>query len=169
MLCVLFKKDGPGPRNGAQYGAPFKDEDWSDDEQQNTDVPATTNAPAILHGETSLVVASSPHVPTKDCFGGVISESCVSDFLPATTTTSDLPVSHLNDAAHTPLSAAPLLDSNCTASLAPPALQAPNNYDDIYSMLDLFVDEDEYLRFSEFNNTEVGAQHHLSLALCHNI
>lgn len=32
MLCKVFQKSGPGPRNGAQYGAPFKEEDWEDDE-----------------------------------------------------------------------------------------------------------------------------------------
>ncbi|KAL0672446.1 hypothetical protein Bca4012_000426 [Brassica carinata] len=154
VLCVLFKKDGPGPRNGAQYGAPFNEEDWSDQEQ-HTDVPSSSNL-AILHrpnAETSLVVAPS-HDPNKDCFVGMVSESCVSDFAPSTaTTTRELP--HLNDAAHTPLSATPLLDSNSTASLGP-TLQAPtNNYDDIYSMLDRFVDEDECLPFCEPNNNEV--------------
>ncbi|KAJ4911798.1 NAC domain containing protein 82 [Raphanus sativus] len=164
VLCVLFKKDGPGPRNGAQYGAPYKDEDWSD-EEHDTGVPAT-NAPAVLHGETSLVVASSSHVPNKDCFVGMIAESCVSDFLQATTTASDLP--QLNDAANTPLSAAaPLLDSNSIASLAPPTLEAPNNDDDLYSMLlDLFVDEDEYFRFSEFNNTEMRHDPNVSAPIC---
>ncbi|XP_023515323.1 NAC domain-containing protein 17-like [Cucurbita pepo subsp. pepo] len=28
----VFKKSGPGPKNGEQYGAPFKEEDWVDDE-----------------------------------------------------------------------------------------------------------------------------------------
>jgi hypothetical protein len=28
----VFQKEGPGPRNGAQYGRPFNEEDWSDDE-----------------------------------------------------------------------------------------------------------------------------------------
>ncbi|XP_039010619.1 NAC domain-containing protein 82-like [Hibiscus syriacus] len=32
VLCVLFNKDGKGPKNDAQYGAPFKDDDWSDDD-----------------------------------------------------------------------------------------------------------------------------------------
>ncbi|XP_065874187.1 uncharacterized protein [Euphorbia lathyris] len=32
VLCSIFKKDGPGPRNGAQYGAPFNEEDWDDDD-----------------------------------------------------------------------------------------------------------------------------------------
>lgn len=31
MVCAIFKKDGPGPRNGAQYGAPFKEQEWEDD------------------------------------------------------------------------------------------------------------------------------------------
>lgn len=31
MLCKVFQKSGPGPKNGAQYGAPFKEEDWEDD------------------------------------------------------------------------------------------------------------------------------------------
>lgn len=31
VLCKVFKKSGPGPKNGAQYGAPFEEEDWEDD------------------------------------------------------------------------------------------------------------------------------------------
>ncbi|MCD7469217.1 hypothetical protein HAX54_008078 [Datura stramonium] len=31
VLCKVFQKSGPGPKNGAQYGAPFKEEDWEDD------------------------------------------------------------------------------------------------------------------------------------------
>ncbi|KAA8546998.1 hypothetical protein F0562_003427 [Nyssa sinensis] len=31
VLCKIFKKSGPGPKNGAQYGAPFNEEDWNDD------------------------------------------------------------------------------------------------------------------------------------------
>ncbi|KAK4775231.1 hypothetical protein SAY86_010166 [Trapa natans] len=30
VICVIFKKDGRGPRNGAQYGAPFKEQEWED-------------------------------------------------------------------------------------------------------------------------------------------
>ncbi|CAN7005167.1 unnamed protein product [Brassica rapa subsp. trilocularis] len=162
VLCVLFKKDGPGPRNGAQYGAPFNEEDWSDQEQ-NTDVPSSSNLAILLppNAETSLVVAPS-QAPNKDCFVGMVSESCVSDFVPSTATTArELP--NLNDAAHTPLSAAPLLDSNSTASLMP-TLQAPtNDNDDIYSMLDLFVDDDEFLRVCEPNNNEAGVIHDTSV------
>ncbi|XP_004290458.1 PREDICTED: NAC domain-containing protein 86-like [Fragaria vesca subsp. vesca] len=31
-LYKVFKKSGPGPKNGEQYGAPFREEDWADDE-----------------------------------------------------------------------------------------------------------------------------------------
>lgn len=155
MLCVLFKKDGPGPRNGAQYGAPFKEEDWSDEEHR-TDIPNTSNAAIFLHGhnaETSPAVAPS-HDSNKACVGGMISESCVSDFPPATATaTNSVTAAHLTDAANTPVSA-PLLDPNSSASMAQ-TLQAPNDDDDIYAMLDLFVEEDDYLRFCQTNNNEV--------------
>ena len=32
VICKVFQKEGPGPRNGAQYGRPFNEEDWSDNE-----------------------------------------------------------------------------------------------------------------------------------------
>lgn len=32
MLCRVFQKSGSGPKNGEQYGAPFIEEEWEDDE-----------------------------------------------------------------------------------------------------------------------------------------
>ncbi|PIA44096.1 hypothetical protein AQUCO_01700010v1 [Aquilegia coerulea] len=32
-LYKVFKKSGPGPKNGEQYGAPFREEDWADDDE----------------------------------------------------------------------------------------------------------------------------------------
>lgn len=31
MLCEVFEKSGLGPRNGEQYGVPFREEEWADD------------------------------------------------------------------------------------------------------------------------------------------
>ncbi|XP_074269393.1 NAC domain-containing protein 17-like [Silene latifolia] len=31
-IYKMFKKSGPGPKNGEQYGAPFREEDWVDDD-----------------------------------------------------------------------------------------------------------------------------------------
>lgn len=52
-LYKVFKKSGPGPKNGEQYGAPFREEDWADDdvevrcvaEQEIPVKPANGNAP----------------------------------------------------------------------------------------------------------------------------
>ncbi|KAJ9555887.1 hypothetical protein OSB04_010501 [Centaurea solstitialis] len=35
VLCKIFKKAGAGPKNGAQYGAPFNEEEWEDDDVGN--------------------------------------------------------------------------------------------------------------------------------------
>lgn len=35
-LYKLFRKSGPGPKNGEQYGAPFKEEEWDEDVPDNS-------------------------------------------------------------------------------------------------------------------------------------
>lgn len=42
VLCKIYEKDGPGPRNGAQYGAPFVEEEWEDDDDGEADVPSAS-------------------------------------------------------------------------------------------------------------------------------
>nr|XP_043621150.1 NAC domain-containing protein 82-like [Erigeron canadensis] len=34
-LCRLFEKSGAGPKNGAQYGAPFEEEEWVDEDDES--------------------------------------------------------------------------------------------------------------------------------------
>ncbi|XP_065881184.1 NAC domain-containing protein 17-like [Euphorbia lathyris] len=65
-LCKVYKKSGPGPKNGEQYGAPFKEEEWADDEcagvvnsvapvkQQNVVAPPADNTKAIAQVELPL-------------------------------------------------------------------------------------------------------------------
>ncbi|KAL6578114.1 hypothetical protein OROMI_010442 [Orobanche minor] len=36
VLCRVFQKSGSGPKNGEQYGAPFVEEDWDNDELEMT-------------------------------------------------------------------------------------------------------------------------------------
>ncbi|CAA2989254.1 NAC domain-containing 82-like isoform X1 [Olea europaea subsp. europaea] len=33
VLCKVFEKKGPGPKNGAQYGAPFNEAEWDNDDE----------------------------------------------------------------------------------------------------------------------------------------
>ncbi|XP_055833891.1 NAC domain-containing protein 17-like [Solanum dulcamara] len=44
-LYKVFKKSGPGPKNGEQYGAPFREEDWVDDECLNPKVSVQQESP----------------------------------------------------------------------------------------------------------------------------
>ncbi|KAH0683538.1 hypothetical protein KY289_021290 [Solanum tuberosum] len=50
-LYKVFKKSGPGPKNGEQYGAPFREEDWVDDECLNAKVPVQPES--LRHQESS--------------------------------------------------------------------------------------------------------------------
>ncbi|KAK9072069.1 hypothetical protein SSX86_008501 [Deinandra increscens subsp. villosa] len=43
VLCKIFKKSGSGPKNGQQYGAPFNEEDWEED-----DLASCTRSPVIV-------------------------------------------------------------------------------------------------------------------------
>ncbi|KAL8491440.1 hypothetical protein ACS0TY_023169 [Phlomoides rotata] len=38
-LYKVYKKSGPGPKNGERYGAPFREEDWSDDDEVEVQCP----------------------------------------------------------------------------------------------------------------------------------
>lgn len=42
-LYKVYKKSGPGPKNGEQYGAPFKEESWADEDYASN--PADTITP----------------------------------------------------------------------------------------------------------------------------
>jgi hypothetical protein len=35
VVCRIFQKAGPGPQNGAQYGAPFVEEEWDKDDDED--------------------------------------------------------------------------------------------------------------------------------------
>ncbi|XP_010446263.1 PREDICTED: NAC domain-containing protein 82-like [Camelina sativa] len=148
VLCVLFKKNGLGPRHGSQYGAPYKDEDWSGDEEEDTQhlvaIPSAVNAgpgPGPSK-ETSLVATTSQSHAVKDCLtAGVISESCVSDVPPLTATV--LPPLTSDVVGYAPMSSSPLLE----------VPHVPHDDDDeLNSMLDLFsVVNDECLPFDDFD------------------
>ncbi|KAK4387785.1 NAC domain-containing protein 17 [Sesamum angolense] len=58
-LYKVYKKSGPGPKNGEQYGAPFREEDWADDEievqcliEQDNSVKQASETSPINNTET---------------------------------------------------------------------------------------------------------------------
>ncbi|KAE8665993.1 NAC domain-containing protein 53 [Hibiscus syriacus] len=72
MLYVVFKKDGMGPKNGAQYGAPFKEEEWSDDDDE-TNLPDTSS----LCGTSTVAVGSASFFPESLCVGTTVDSNWV--------------------------------------------------------------------------------------------
>ncbi|XP_052196557.1 NAC domain-containing protein 82-like isoform X2 [Diospyros lotus] len=49
VLCKVFQKNGRGPQNGAQYGAPFNEEDWNDDAEIRAEsLPSSSLCPPAL-------------------------------------------------------------------------------------------------------------------------
>lgn len=35
VLCRIFQKSGSGPKNGEQYGAPFVEEEWEEEDEMS--------------------------------------------------------------------------------------------------------------------------------------
>lgn len=48
VLLKLFKKSGPGPKNGAQYGAPFNEEEWDTDDDNEGEISAQMLQPSEI-------------------------------------------------------------------------------------------------------------------------
>ncbi|CAK7355000.1 unnamed protein product [Dovyalis caffra] len=105
VLCVIFQKEGPGPKNGAQYGAPFNEDEWDDDDDDETEdevnvqqaiFSAVMHAPALtLPNNPNTSMATSSHVPESTCTGPP--KSCPSQ-APAIACTT-LPMVSYNDVA----------------------------------------------------------------------
>ncbi|KAJ3694697.1 hypothetical protein LUZ60_000074 [Juncus effusus] len=53
-LYKLFRKSGPGPKNGEQYGAPFREEDW-EDQIVDVSAPIIVSCQTQTQTETTLI------------------------------------------------------------------------------------------------------------------
>ncbi|KAF8411692.1 hypothetical protein HHK36_004250 [Tetracentron sinense] len=67
VLCKIFQKSGPGPKNGEQYGAPFKEEDWNDDVVNNSveyfNLADPDTPPLVLADDQSISMVKTMLVP----------------------------------------------------------------------------------------------------------
>uniref|UniRef100_A0A0C9RRN2 TSA: Wollemia nobilis Ref_Wollemi_Transcript_18804_3021 transcribed RNA sequence n=1 Tax=Wollemia nobilis TaxID=56998 RepID=A0A0C9RRN2_9CONI len=61
VLCRVFQKSGPGPKNGEQYGAPFREEDWAEGDNDGemtfltgVDIPSSSRQPSNSEPEVML-------------------------------------------------------------------------------------------------------------------
>ncbi|XVE55079.1 hypothetical protein DITRI_Ditri03aG0132100 [Diplodiscus trichospermus] len=70
-LYKVYKKSGPGPKNGEQYGAPFKEEEWGDEEYAISPVDIITSVKPPNEGIPDENVKASGQVqsPLNDVDG----------------------------------------------------------------------------------------------------
>ncbi|GMI67179.1 hypothetical protein HRI_000387200 [Hibiscus trionum] len=153
MLYVIFKKDGMGPRNGAQYGAPFKEEEWSDDDDNQTNLPGTS----FLFGTSTVAVANASCVPESLCVGPTVDSSVVHTQPSVGHTNDDVNCTTVTDTdAYTAPTCVdtPDVPMVAVANSVPASLEAPQlapvpqdqdpNDNNIVSMLDAFTEDDTY-------------------------
>ncbi|XVE86550.1 hypothetical protein DITRI_Ditri18aG0042200 [Diplodiscus trichospermus] len=162
VLCVVFKKDGMGPRNGAQYGAPFKEEDWSDDEE--------LNLPGIgsFSGMSTLAFggASSSCVPESLCAGPSVESNGLYTLPLVVNTNATVSVTadvDSNAYASPTCEGAPQVAVVADAKAVPvdapqhalvPQVQESN--DNILSMLESFTEDDAFVTCDRGEMTAAG-------------
>ncbi|XP_010530139.1 PREDICTED: NAC domain-containing protein 17-like [Tarenaya hassleriana] len=80
-LYKLYKKSGAGPKNGEQYGAPFQEEEWVDDDKEDTNnaaepMPLAVQAESAAHVDDGVLthddieellkgIADAPEAPPR--------------------------------------------------------------------------------------------------------
>ncbi|KHN31143.1 NAC domain-containing protein 78 [Glycine soja] len=94
VICRVYQKEGPGPRNGAQYGKPYEEKEWETDEEidsvQSAPVAAVCAPVPIQPSESHISVANYIHPSTSGC-AGLTSVSCVSELMPSCSTHPSAP------------------------------------------------------------------------------
>ncbi|KAK6915954.1 NAC domain [Dillenia turbinata] len=59
VLSMVLKKSDPGPRNGVEYGAPFREEDWEGSEDANVELIPPLGLPAEVLGSAGNQIGST--------------------------------------------------------------------------------------------------------------
>lgn len=71
VLCKIFEKSGPGPRNGEQHGAPFREEEWDvDDNKESITFYNPSFPPRPADCQNLAVVESSVDIDSESVARG---------------------------------------------------------------------------------------------------
>ncbi|XP_054804707.1 NAC domain-containing protein 82 [Prosopis cineraria] len=152
VLCKVFQKDGPGPRNGAQYGRPFNDEDWDDDGEIDGlgSLPlVSVHAPITISNTPGSSIATYGHPPASVCIGSS-PESCL--MYPSVPSDQVIP----NDGPQVPADDDIVAMLDCFTENDTVAVNENNNeVHSLFAMLDCFTENDT-VAVNENNNEENG-------------
>ncbi|XP_047169969.1 NAC domain-containing protein 82-like [Vigna umbellata] len=98
VICRIFQKEGPGPRNGAQYGKPYDEKDWDTDEEidsvQSDRVASVSTPVPIQPSGSHISIAKDIHPSTSGC-AGLTSELCVSKLMPSCSAQHAIPTNQV--------------------------------------------------------------------------
>lgn len=137
VLCKIFQKSGLGPQNGAQYGAPFNEEEWDDDVDVDYVVPFLSAGPSTAATATAL-----PNNPNN-----------------LLVTCTNVPVS---TSAGSSSEAGPSVTVHSPDKMLPTILEAsmlevhqPPSNDDLLSLLDIFTEDDAMLSNNNDKNEKL--------------
>lgn len=78
-LYKVYKKSGPGPKNGEQYGAPFREEDWNHDcpdfdNSANLDIPVE-KVDEVLRNDNVKVDSQVPSFTFEELMKDITEDS----------------------------------------------------------------------------------------------
>lgn len=96
-LYKAYKKSGPGPKNGEQYGAPFREEEWNDE------CPDFNNS-VNLETLVDRVDGTFPNGETRVDSEGKSFSDDIDEILKQITEEPLLDLPAVKDCSHTPLS-----------------------------------------------------------------
>lgn len=139
VICKIFEKSGSGPKNGAQYGAPFNEEMWDADALADAD-----GATTVTQTEPGSPILTSPSVNDVFTIEPVTQTVTQTATLtepasPILTNPSTVPVP-ANDVFTIEEIALMLGVSNNENQEREAQVVAPNEDDDIYDDLVKFID-----------------------------
>ncbi|CAN8303526.1 unnamed protein product [Cochlearia groenlandica] len=166
-LYKLFKKSGSGPKNGEQYGAPFQEEEWVDDDNEDADNVDVQEEPVVRRRVNDGMLFNPVNVQLSDfeeLLGGIPDASvapprCVNDLassVPQVNSEEELQSTLMNSYGelfpkdqpynmHTSFGSANSLD-------APEVTSAPNTT----GMAPLVLEREDYIEIDDLLSPELG-------------
>lgn len=97
-LYKVFKKSGPGPKNGEQYGAPFREE-WADDEVDES-FRSLDNIEMPVNHRSTAVSVTKPVLDVNSDGGNTLPMDDLEDLLLNLSDDQDMIRQYSESAAH---------------------------------------------------------------------
>ncbi|KAI3495563.1 hypothetical protein L1887_37906 [Cichorium endivia] len=89
VICKVFEKSGIGPKNGAQYGAPFEEKDWDDDDDDERSTVTSIMMVGVLVNPDNVSSSSVKNITSTEPGPSTVTHSALVGLSGATANTLD--------------------------------------------------------------------------------